>query len=87
MLHATHANESAQRRTVITLWMQPEFQSLPEKTQAQLVLKSHAVPSQWALPERQALAQMMPPHFFPEARERFPDGIERQLRPVTRHAE
>ena len=33
ILHATHANESDQRRTVITLWYHPDFRDLPEPIQ------------------------------------------------------
>ncbi len=34
LLHASHANRSNQRRTVLTMWYYPDFISLPERTQA-----------------------------------------------------
>ena len=34
LLHASHANKSNQRRTVLTMWYYPDFVSLPERTQA-----------------------------------------------------
>ena len=39
ILHATNSNESSGRRTVITLWFQPDYDNLPLKTQAQMLLK------------------------------------------------
>ncbi len=39
MLHATNSNDSSGRRTVITLWFQPDYDNLPLKTQAQMLLK------------------------------------------------
>jgi hypothetical protein len=47
LLHAAHANESAERRTVITLWLQPDFEVLPERIKAQVVRKTHPVPAWW----------------------------------------
>ena len=47
MLHAAHANSSNEWRTVITLWFQPDFPSLPEPVQAQMVKKVHAIPATW----------------------------------------
>lgn len=36
LLHAAHANSSAARRTVVTLWYHPYFSLLPEPIQAQI---------------------------------------------------
>ena len=47
LLHATHANTSDQRRTVLTLWYQTDLPSLPEKIQAQMVAKTQAIPDDW----------------------------------------
>ncbi len=47
MLHAAHANESDDWRTVVTLWFQPDFRALPERVQAQMARKTHAVPESW----------------------------------------
>ena len=38
LLHASHANRSNQRRTVLTMWYYPDFVSLPERTQATVAL-------------------------------------------------
>jgi hypothetical protein len=43
LLHAAHANDSEQRRTVITLWYHPDVAALPERTQA-LVASLHRPP-------------------------------------------
>ena len=45
LLHATHANASDQRRTVLTLWYQTDLRSLPEKIQAQMVAKTQKIPA------------------------------------------
>lgn len=47
LLHATHANQSDERRTVITLWFQPDLRSLPERMQAQMAKKAQALPESW----------------------------------------
>ena len=47
LLHATHANASDQRRTVLTLWYQTDLRSLPEKIQAQMVAKTQKIPADW----------------------------------------
>lgn len=38
LLHASHANQSDQRRTVLTMWYYPAFVDLPERTQATVAL-------------------------------------------------
>ena len=47
LLHATHANDTDQPRTLLTLWYQPDLQSLPERMQAQMAAKSQRVPDFW----------------------------------------
>ena len=47
MLHAAPANQSDERRTVITLWFQPAFATLPEKVKAQMLKKTHPIPENW----------------------------------------
>ena len=37
LLHASHANQSAERRTVLTMWYYPDFTNLPERTRATIV--------------------------------------------------
>ena len=34
LFHASHANRSDERRTVLTMWYYPHFVDLPERTQA-----------------------------------------------------
>ena len=63
MLHATHPNNSDSRRTVITLWFQPNFDGLPLKTQAQMLTKTMTLPRSWEHCEGyEKLRQMMPPY-------------------------
>lgn len=44
---ATHRNETDERRTVITLWFQPDMTALPERMQAQMAAKVQPIPPQW----------------------------------------
>lgn len=43
LLHATHANDSEERRTLLTLWYQPALRSLPEAMQAQMAKKAQRI--------------------------------------------
>ena len=52
LLHAAHANETDERRTLITLWYQPDLRALPERTQAQMAAKVQRTPADWP-PEAQ----------------------------------
>lgn len=56
LLHATHANQTDERRTVITLWFQPDLASLPERIQAQMAKKTQLLPESWSA-EAQALVR------------------------------
>ncbi|MEX1228996.1 MAG: phytanoyl-CoA dioxygenase family protein [Planctomycetaceae bacterium] len=47
ILHAAHANNSAARRTVITLWYHPNFGELPEDLQAAFVSRCDPLPDDW----------------------------------------
>jgi ectoine hydroxylase-related dioxygenase (phytanoyl-CoA dioxygenase family) len=47
LLHAAHANETDERRTLITLWYQPDFAALPERMQAQIAKKAQQPPATW----------------------------------------
>lgn len=47
LLHAAHANQTDERRTLITLWYQPDLASLPERMQAQLSQKTQQPPVSW----------------------------------------
>ena len=60
LLHAAHANASNERRTVITLWYQPDFARLPERVQAQMVKKTHAIPDDWPESARAKVRALQP---------------------------
>ena len=60
LLHATHANASDQRRTVLTLWYQTDLPSLPEKIQAQMVAKTQEIPADWDDDTRARVKAIMP---------------------------
>ena len=65
MLHATHPNTSERHRTVITLWFQPNWYSLPLKTQAQMLTKSMVLPQAWeTLEGYDKLREMMPAYHW-----------------------
>jgi hypothetical protein len=59
LLHAAHANQSDQRRTVITLWYQPDLPGLPERIQAQMARKTRPIPPDWPESARQPLEPML----------------------------
>ncbi|MCY4526702.1 MAG: hypothetical protein OXB89_08840 [Anaerolineaceae bacterium] len=60
LLHATHARQSDQRRTVLALWYQTDVRSLPEKIQAQLVARSQQIPTDRDDATRAWVAALMP---------------------------
>lgn len=62
LLHAAHANQSDQRRTVVTLWYQPDFPSLPAPTKRQMVEKSQTLPPSWN-PDLRAAVQRVMAHY------------------------
>lgn len=47
LLHASHANTTDQPRTMLTLWYQPDLDSLPPAIQAQMAAKAHVAPDDW----------------------------------------
>lgn len=59
LLHAAHANQTDQRRTLITLWYQPDLESLPERMQAQMAKKSQAIPASWPADAREKLEPLL----------------------------
>jgi Phytanoyl-CoA dioxygenase (PhyH) len=48
ILHASHANQTDARRTLITLWYQPNLAALPEPLQAQMSAKTQQPPETWS---------------------------------------
>jgi hypothetical protein len=48
VLHASHANRTDARRTLITLWYQPNLSALPERLQAQMAAKTQQPPEHWS---------------------------------------
>jgi len=59
LLHASHANGTDTRRTLITLWYQPDLASLPERVQAQMAKKAQRIPETWPAAARETLAPLM----------------------------
>ena len=59
LLHAAHANESDERRTLITLWYQPDLASLPERMQAQLAAKAQRPPDGWPCEARGRVERLL----------------------------
>ncbi|MDQ2800224.1 MAG: phytanoyl-CoA dioxygenase family protein [Armatimonadota bacterium] len=47
LLHAAHTNETDERRTLITLWYQPDLRAMPEPIQAQMAAKVQNTPEWW----------------------------------------
>ena len=80
MLHAAHANASDEWRTVITLWFQPDFASLPERVKAQMVKKTHRTPADWPVAARE-MVEALNPRYDGDAE---PYGRDLYARPVLR---
>ena len=61
ILHAAHANHTDQRRTCLTLWYLPDFDTLPESIKA-FAAQNHPIPPPDFIetPESRRLAAMIP---------------------------
>ena len=59
LLHAAHANLSTERRTLITLWYQPDLELLPEPIQAQMAQKTQVIPETWSEAARAKLLPLL----------------------------
>ena len=59
LLHAAHGNETDARRTLITLWYQPDLRSLPERMQAQMAAKVKPFPESWPTEARELVAPLL----------------------------
>lgn len=59
LLHAAHDNLTEERRTLITLWYQPQLERLPESVQAEMARKSQPVPEDWPANARAKLLTLM----------------------------
>jgi len=55
LLHSAHANQSDQRRTVITLWFHPDMNLLAESTRAFIAKMSTPAPEGWPAEQREKL--------------------------------
>jgi ectoine hydroxylase-related dioxygenase (phytanoyl-CoA dioxygenase family) len=66
LLHASHENQSDEHRTLITLWYQPDLQSLPERMQAQMAKKAQQPPDSWPKEAREKIAPLLA-HYEGEA--------------------
>jgi hypothetical protein len=60
LLHAAHENTTTDRRTLITLWYQPDFANLPERIQAQMVAKTQKIPGEWPESAKNLLESLLP---------------------------
>jgi len=60
LLHAAHANETDERRTLITLWYQPRFDAMPERIQAQMAAKIQHAPEWWPAEARERYSALLP---------------------------
>ncbi|MDX1931938.1 MAG: phytanoyl-CoA dioxygenase family protein [Capsulimonadales bacterium] len=60
VLHAAHANESGERRTLITLWYQPDFDAMPARMRAQMAAKTQPIPETWPAEAAALLRPLLP---------------------------
>ena len=76
MFHASHANRSAQKRTVITIWFHPAFSDLQEPTQSWIHHEMHDKHASWPAEARAKIAAVTPDYHgtaTPMKLERTPD--------------
>lgn len=59
ILHASHANDSGDRRTVITLWYHPDMSRLDERTQAFIANMAARPPADWPTAAQDKLAPLL----------------------------
>lgn len=59
LLHGAHPNQTDQRRTVITLWYHPNFDSSPERIQAHLSQKQTRMAG-WPQPAQDLIRPLVP---------------------------
>jgi len=61
LLHAAHANQSDQHRTLFTLWYQTRFSEYSERLKARIVQeKIHPIPDDWPAAERAKVEALWP---------------------------
>jgi ectoine hydroxylase-related dioxygenase (phytanoyl-CoA dioxygenase family) len=60
LLHAAHPNGSDRRRTVLTLWYQPDYRSLPERVKAQMVAKTQPLAEAWPAEDKALVSALHP---------------------------
>ncbi len=60
LLHAAHENTVEARRTLITLWYQPNFEALPPRVQAQMAAKTQKLPASWPEDAKEKLSPLLP---------------------------
>lgn len=65
LLHAAHDNQTDERRTLITLWFQPNFETLPDSIKAQMVAKVHPIPTDWPADAQDKLRALTPTYNGP----------------------
>lgn len=58
LLHAAHDNKTGERRTLITLWYQPEFDAMPERIRAQMAAKAQPIPADWPAEAQERLRSL-----------------------------
>ena len=78
LLHASHANNSDERRTLITLWYHPNFNDIPEELQAAFAARVDALPPEWPKDARDLYSPLLI-RYDGQAK---PFPFNRQQRPV-----
>jgi len=59
LMHASHANTTGERRTVITLWYHPDMNALEEATQG-FIAGMWSIPASWPEADRNLVAPLKP---------------------------
>ena len=67
ILHAAHANQTDQRRSLLTLWYFPDYATLPEPIQAFIARSSRQPPPDYPHTEEQKQLEPLLPHYSGQA--------------------
>lgn len=67
LLHAAHANQTNQRRSLLTLWYFPDYESLPEVLRAFIARKKPLDPPDWWEGEAGKVVEPLIPYYTGDA--------------------
>lgn len=63
LLHAAHANQTNQRRSLLTLWYYPDYENLPDSLRAFIARKNPLDPPDWWEGNAGRIVEPLVPHY------------------------